>query len=277
MNDTNRTIVTQDEIEDALREVGVSAGDVALVHSSLSSMGWVEGGPSTVIEAFLSVLDPARGTLVLPTLCQQDIERRFELWDIENSRSDVGAITEVGRLRPDAVRSDHATHSVAAIGVLADAITAGHELAQGRPCPWGPAAFGIGSPWEKLYGLDAHYLFVGVTTSCNTIGHMAQAEFIRELLAEVPKGQRDELAAEVKEWEHEGVWPWFGFDLCEQWLRERDAMRYAQIGDATLRATRAKVNVDTMLDKLRNEAESFLKPDFLDWLERVKAAKEGAR
>lgn len=269
--------MTQDEIERGLREVGVSAGDVALVHSSLSSMGWVEGGAETVIEAFLSVLDPAKGTLVLPTLCQEDIDRRFELWDIEESRSDVGAITEVGRLRPDAIRSDHATHSVAAIGVFAEAITSGHELAQGRSCPWGRAAFGIGSPWEKLYGLDAHYLFLGVTTSCNTIGHMAQAEFVREVLEDVAEEQRKELASEVKEWQHEGVWPWFGFDLCEEWLRERGAMRYAQIGDATLRATGARVNVDTILDKLRNEPESFLKPDFLDWLERVNAAKETSR
>ena len=272
MNNSDRTIVTQDEIERGLREVGIGAGDVALVHSSLSAMGWVEGGPDTVIDAFLSVLDPEQGTLVVPTLCQKDIDRRFELWDIDRSPSDVGAITEAGRLHPDAIRSDHATHSVAAIGDLAEAIATGHQLAQQRPSPWGSAAFGIGSPWGKLYALDAHYLFLGVTTSCNTIGHFAQAEFIRRVLQEIPRERRDELADQVSGWQHEGAWPWFGFDLCEEWLAENDAMRYAQIGDATLRATGAKINVDTILDKLRNEPESFLKPDFLDWLERVKAA-----
>ena len=102
------TRISQTEIEAALREVGLQAGDVALVHSSLSSMGWVEGGADAVIDALLAVVDHTQGTLVLPTLCQKNISARFETWDIATSPSDVGRITEVGRLRPDAIRSDHA-------------------------------------------------------------------------------------------------------------------------------------------------------------------------
>jgi len=268
----DKTVVTRSDIEHGLREVGLQAGDVALVHSSLSSMGHVEGGPVAVIEAFLSVLDPERGTLVLPTLCQKDVDRRFETWDIERSPSDVGAITEAGRLYPGAIRSNHPTHSIAAIGKLAEAMASCHDLAQARPSPWGPAAFGIGSPWEKLYGLDAHYLFLGTTTSCNTMGHFVQAEFVRSVVADIPADRRDEFAAELREWCRDGVWPNFGFAICEQWLAARGAMRYATIGDATLRATRAKINVETTLEKLRTEPETFLQPDFLDWLERARAA-----
>ncbi len=273
MSERKKTTVRREDISEALREVGVGAGEVAIVHSSLSSMGWVEGGADTVIDAFLDVLDPTRGTLVLPTLCQRDIEHRFERWDIERSPSDVGAITETGRLRPDAVRSDHATHSVAAIGAQAHEITEGHGRAWGRPCPWGPAAFGFGSPWQWLYDHDAHYLFLGVTTSVNTIGHFAQAEFVRQIVEEAgPVGER--LAREIKEWQRPGVWPQFSFELCERWLRERDAMRYATIGEATLRATRARVNVDTIIEKLRTEPETIVPDDFLDWLRRARSAAE---
>ncbi len=268
-----KTIVTQEDIVRGLREIGLAAGEIAIVHSSLSSMGWVEGGARTVIDAFLEVLDPARGTLVVPTLCQKDLERRFYTWDIKRSPSDVGAITEAGRLHPDAIRSDHPTHSVAAIGARAEEITAGHAEAHGRPSPWGPAAFGFGSPWEKLYELDAHYLFLGVTTSCNTIGHFAQAEFMRRVL-EQAGAARAALEDEVQGWEHPGVWPMFGFAVCEEWLQAKGAMRYAQIGEATLRATRARVNVDTIIEKLETEPESFLKPDFLDWLARARAAAQ---
>ncbi len=267
-----KPVVNREEITRGVRQVGVGAGDVALVHSSLSSMGWVQGGAATVIEAFLDVLDPARGTLVLPTLCQKDVGRRFETWDITRSPSDVGAITEAGRLRPDAIRSDHATHSVAAIGRQAAEITAGHASAHGRPSPWGPAAFGFGSPWQWLYDHDAHYLFLGVTTSCNTIGHFAQAEFVRSVLAQVPDHRRPELAEQIQGWQEPGVWPGFGFAVCEKWLQARGAVRYAQIGAATLRATRARINVDTILEKLNTEHENFLKPDFLEWLERARAA-----
>jgi len=271
---SEKTIVRQSDIEAGLREVGLRAGDVALVHSSLSSMGWVEGGTQTVIEAFLSVLDPESGTFVVPTLCaSKPRERRFDVWDIERSPSDVGAITEAGRLHPQAIRSDHGTHSVAAIGAHAEQITGGHADSWGRPSPWGPAAFGFGSPWQWLYDLDAHYLFLGVTTSCNTIGHFAQAELVRRHL-QAAGDAREELEAELRAWERGGVWPNFRFEMAEEWLAEKGAMRYSTIGDATLRATHARANVDTILEKLSTEAEEFLEPGFLDWLERARAAKE---
>ena len=270
---TDRTHVCREVIRAALREIGLNAGDVVLVHSSLSSMGYVVGGADMVIDAFLAALDPARGTLVLPTLCQQDLEKRFDTWDIEESPSDVGRITEVGRLRPEAVRSDHFSHSVCAIGAQAEEITRDHGSAHGRPCPWGPAAFGIGSPWEKLYEWDAQYMFLGTTTSCNTIGHFAQSRFVAECL-EQAGDRREELAAQVKGWQKEGVWPNFGFVIVEEWLKEKGAMRYAQVGDALLRATRARDNVDTIIKKLRTEPETFLKEDFLAWLRRVRGDKQ---
>lgn len=261
---TQKSTVYQEDIERALRQVGVGAGDVVFFHSSLSSMGYVVGGAETVIRAFLSVIDPTRGTLVLPTLCQKARERRFEVWDIHRSPSDVGRITEVGRLWPGAVRSDHATHSVAAIGAQAHEITSGHATAYGRPSPWGPAAFGFGSPWERLYQMDAHYLFLGTTTSCNTIGHFAQAEFVRQLLEGAGRA-RPALEARVRGWNREGVWPHFGFAVVEEWLKAKGALRMVPIGDTLLRATRARVNVDTILEHLATEGDRFLPPDFLAW------------
>ncbi|MFW6155766.1 MAG: AAC(3) family N-acetyltransferase [Armatimonadota bacterium] len=275
MTPNDRTIVTREDIERGLREVGLEAGDVALVHSSLSSMGWVEGGTDTVIEACLGVLDRDEGTFVVPTLCSsKPRDKRFEVWDIDESPSDVGAITEAVRLHPDAVRSDHGTHSVAAIGAQAEEVTSGHATADGRPSPWGPAAFGFGSPWQWLYDHNAHYLFLGVTMSVNTIGHFAQAEFVRSVLEDVPADHREKLAGDLRAWQRGGVWPNFKFATAEEWLKEKGAMRYAEIGEATLRATRATVNVDTIIARFNTEGGSILEDDFLDWLERAKAAKE---
>ena len=56
-----------EKITKDLRSLGVKAGDVLLVHSSLSSMGHVEGGAETVIAALRAVLGE-EGTLMLPTL-----------------------------------------------------------------------------------------------------------------------------------------------------------------------------------------------------------------
>src|SRR3954447_26436343 len=58
--------VTVESLAADLRGLGLRAGDTVLVHSSLSRLGWVCGGPVAVVEAFLSVLGPD-GTLVVPT------------------------------------------------------------------------------------------------------------------------------------------------------------------------------------------------------------------
>ncbi|MFC6726116.1 AAC(3) family N-acetyltransferase, partial [Halobium palmae] len=43
--------VTTDSIVSDLRDLGVERGDVLLVHSSLSSLGWVSGGAPAVVDA----------------------------------------------------------------------------------------------------------------------------------------------------------------------------------------------------------------------------------
>jgi aminoglycoside 3-N-acetyltransferase len=45
-------VVTQEEIKQGLRKLGLRRGDVVGVHSSLSSFGYVEGGADAVIEIY---------------------------------------------------------------------------------------------------------------------------------------------------------------------------------------------------------------------------------
>ena len=51
-----RDSVSQNDIADGLREVGLEPGDTVFMHSSLSSFGHVEGGAEAVARAFLEVL-----------------------------------------------------------------------------------------------------------------------------------------------------------------------------------------------------------------------------
>ena len=59
--------MTKAEIVDGLSKLGVKAGDILMVHSALSSLGWVEGGADTVIDALIEAVGPG-GTIAMPTL-----------------------------------------------------------------------------------------------------------------------------------------------------------------------------------------------------------------
>lgn len=256
--------VSQADLVAGFRRLGLGAGLTAMVHSSLSAFGWVEGGAETVIRALLEVLGPD-GALAMPTLCQRDRELRFSTWDPTTSPSDVGRITEVFRLWPGAVRSDHATHSVAALGPLAADITAGHARAHGRPGPWGPAAFGHGSPWERLYELNACYCFLGVTFRVNTMRHFAQSLLVERILNGAPADRQADLLQRLAGWVKPGVWPNWDDERMERRLAAMNLVRYAEIGQSTCRAIPARLLVNRTLAIIKSERAQWLDGPFLRW------------
>ena len=60
-------MITQTQLREGFAALGVPQGGKVLVHSSLRSLGQVEGGADAVIDSLLAVLGPA-GTLLVPTL-----------------------------------------------------------------------------------------------------------------------------------------------------------------------------------------------------------------
>jgi aminoglycoside 3-N-acetyltransferase len=255
-------ILNQSGLAEGFRQLGLREGLTAMVHSSLSSFGWVEGGAETVIKALLDVLG-AGGTLVLPTLCLK--EDRFETWDIRHSPSTVGRITETFRLWPGVLRSDHFSHSVAALGPLAEEITSGHATAYGRPSPWGPAAFGYGSPWGKFYELNVLYCFLGVNFRVNTLRHYSQSVLVEEALAQAPSTARERLAAQIPDWRKPGVWPYHDDEKMEARLAGLGLINYVQIGNAICRSIPARTQVDHTLEILRAEPAQWFDAGFMDW------------
>lgn len=166
-----------------LRALGVTPGMVAFVHSSLSAMGWVCGGPVAVILALQEALGPD-GTLVMPTHTSDLTEpSRWEnppvpesWWpviresmpafdpDLTPTRA-MGVIPETFRKQAGVLRSDHPHVSVCARGPRAQEITADHSLANG---------LGEDSPLGRLYDLHAHVLLLGVGHERNTSMHLAE-------------------------------------------------------------------------------------------------------
>ena len=68
-----RKIVLKETILDALEKVGVTSGQTIMVHTSLSSLGFVCGGAQTVIEALLESVG-SDGTIMMPTQSWKNLD-----------------------------------------------------------------------------------------------------------------------------------------------------------------------------------------------------------
>ncbi|HET9446069.1 MAG TPA: AAC(3) family N-acetyltransferase [Steroidobacteraceae bacterium] len=146
--------------------LGLRAGMTVMVHSSLGRIGWTDGGPTTVIKALLDVLGPG-GTLVMPAESPQLADpANTRLFDPQTTPTTMGAIPEAFRSYPGTLRSNHPLGSVCAHGPLAREITAQHALELYE---------GPGTPFEKLYELNAWTLLLGVGFNRCTSLHYAES------------------------------------------------------------------------------------------------------
>ncbi|MFH1969089.1 MAG: AAC(3) family N-acetyltransferase [Verrucomicrobiota bacterium] len=160
--------LNKSDIINGLRQMGLKAGDIALVHSSLKSLGQVEGGADTVIDALLETLT-SDGTLLMPSFQSGSefyLVNRGCRFDVKNTPSECGIITEVFRRRPGVLRSLSPTHCTAACGRLAEKILAGHERCK--------ISVGFGSPYHRLVEMDGKILLLGVTHGSNTTLHFVE-------------------------------------------------------------------------------------------------------
>jgi len=151
-----------------LAALGVRSGGLLLVHSSLSSMGYVPGGPETVVLGLLEALGP-EGTLLMPALTYERVTAKSPLFDVRRTPSNVGAIPEHFRRRPGTLRSLHPTHSVCGVGPQTHDMLDDH-IQDTTPC-------GPHSPFRKLRdaqapnGLGGQVLMLGCGLRPNTSMH----------------------------------------------------------------------------------------------------------
>lgn len=164
--------VTRAALARDLARMGIAPGDTVFLHSSLKSLGYVEGGPSAVIGALQDALGPD-GTLVVPTyyLPAGTVKATCELegyvFDPRRHGTNMGRLPEAFLAEAATHRSVHPTHSVAAWGRHADYLTSGHHQA--------PSIFGEGSPWQRFVGIEgAKVLGLGVSMGPVTFYHVLE-------------------------------------------------------------------------------------------------------
>jgi aminoglycoside 3-N-acetyltransferase len=184
-------LVARSRLARDLEKLGLRQGGVTMVNCRMSALGRVVGGAETVVRALLDALGP-EGTLVAYTGWQDEPPDDLEALDDEAkriyleehpvydprvalSRRDHGRVPEALRTWPKARHSGHPEAGVAAVGPLADTLTAGHPYDD---------AYGVGTPYTRLVELGGQVAVLGAPLDTVTLVHHAEA------VAKVPGKRR---------------------------------------------------------------------------------------
>ena len=144
-----------------LKAIGICSGDTVVVHSSLKSMGFVEGGAQCVIAALMTALG-SEGTLVFPTFTYAT-SCNDSFFSNKDTPSCVGLISETFRTMEGVYRTNHPTHSVALLGKRTSMLVEGEEQDD--------TPMGVHSPYQKFAKIGAKILMIGCSVDRNSFMH----------------------------------------------------------------------------------------------------------
>ena len=261
----SRNPISMHSLYQEMIKLGVNSADALLIHSSMSSLGWVCGGAQAVVATLLETIGASDtlkngGTLVMPAHSGdwsdpaewenppvpkdwvQVIYDNMPAYEPELTPTrGMGRIAELFRTFPGVIRSNHPQVSFCAKGRYAEHITCGHSLSP---------QFGMGSPLGKMYAMNAKVLLLGVGYDSCTSFHLAETllegmPVKRMGTAMLEKGQR--------------TWKWFDdfaynsddFQLLGKAFEETGTVKIGKIGNAECRLFEMKDGVDFALKWFR--------------------------
>ena len=252
---------TVNTIYNDLLNLGVKPGDILLVHSSLSSIGWVCGAAQAVVIALLKVISE-NGTLIMPAHSGaisdpvewenppvpkewvQAIYDSMPAFDVNLTPSrGMGGVAELFRTLPQVHRSNHPQVSFAECGLFANDITNNHKLTP---------QFGMQSPLGKMYDLNAKVLLLGVEYDSCTCFHLAEA-----LNEKMPIKR---MGAAIIE-NNQRIWKWFDdfnynseidFEKIGKAFEETNNVITGKVGKAECKIFNMKIGVDFAKEWLKS-------------------------
>ncbi len=212
-------------IKQGLRALGLKKGDIVLLHSSLASIGKVEGGAVAVIEAFLETLGKT-GTLIVPVF------------------GNFGILTDTVRNRSDAVISDCPKGTVAAVGADARKICIDHWKAD--------TVHGEGSPYLKIAALGGYVCLLGVDQDRNTTMHSVEA------MLRLPYLNSTSSAVQTPEGTVQKTWQYYpgphrDFIGLDKLLRASGKMQTGKIGSAVTRLIKSQDLIEILTEAGRHD------------------------
>ena len=178
-------LVNKEKIKRDLINLDIIEGDCILLHSSLKSIGYVEDGAKTVIDALVEVISSS-GTLVIPTypvigtMLNTCLKKDY-IFDMKKTPTTIGAIPSAFLKYEGVIQSIHPTHSMSAIGKYAKMVTESHHI--------GNETYGKNSPWAKIVELNGKIIGIGISLAWHTIYHHVEDLMGDEFPIKVKLGQ----------------------------------------------------------------------------------------
>ena len=258
---------TKEDLLKCLKEMELTGKEAIMVHSSMKSIGEVDGGADTVVDAFMEFFK--EGLFMTPTHTWDQMSAEYSVFDRETEPACVGIIPNVFRKREGVIRSLHPTHSIAAYGKGAEEFLKGEENAT-SPCP-------PGGCWDRLRDIDAKILLLGVTHTRNTYIHSVDEVMgIPDRLTDEPTRMHivmpDGTQKDVQMFRHFNKTLQTGnfsdeFDKMKQAFYDLGAAKEVKFGDAACILCDAKKIFDVCYKLFSIEANCVIERDFIpeDW------------
>jgi aminoglycoside 3-N-acetyltransferase len=145
-------------------DLEIEKGDVVLIHSSLDQLHL--DFPFYRILHLIREIIGSSGTMLFvtyPKLLSYDFLRRGEIFDVNNTPSYTGILSEFARKQRTARRSLHPTKSVCAIGEYAQELIDSHQLS--------PFPYDFCSPYHKIMNFNGKVIGLGVSTKFLSFVH----------------------------------------------------------------------------------------------------------
>lgn len=238
-----RSPVSGTDVVRQLRNLGVQMGGLLVVHTGFSRVKPVDGGPSGLIAALHEAVG-REGTLVMPSMTSDD-EHPFDLKS--TPCPDMGIIADTFWRLPGVARSD-SPHAFAAVGPLAERITAEHPIDEPH---------GLDSPIGRAYELDAQVLLLGVGHDANTTVHLAEdlagVRYRREKHITV-LAEGGPVRLDYTEIDHCCE----RFNLVDDWLNKVGLQRTGPVGHGKAKLARSRDIVGVVMEQIRRDETVFL-------------------
>ena len=244
--------MNKEQLVSQFKAIGIEAGMDLQVHSSLKSIGSVEGGSDVIIDALLEVLG-SEGTLMMSTV-SGNVNPNQPVFHVDHTPSTVGYLSNVFRKREGVVRSMHPVHSMAALGPKAVFFTEGHLESN---TPWSGD-----SPYGKMMRNGVKLLFLGVNFACNTCMHALEIE------ARVPGLHTEKTSTlyvfdsdnNMQTIEHHWHAPKKDYFInMESVVAANGGLTYGQIGTSISRLADAEILRETVLPILKETPDLAIK------------------